>query len=1035
MSSPSTHVWLSTSTDPSFEEGSLEPQYKLSIGNPANDLIKKTHTPVNLITVISPTNAEKERAALTNFIVGHNDTPIFLSSSTAVREISLFKNPIKLETFSTGNNPVGNTNDVSLVLANVEDWNEDLSSPSVAVLHAPVLLTSKLILLIATDDAYLSGQIDALEKIAKSVEPNQKFGHLAIISRPSQVLQFTSLYGIFQSVKHYPLLGHNTLVFGSEGLPKQMRQDFYVLLKEYHTLGDQKLTGSFLAPFLNVFVANFNPQIQTKISLLALLEKTRKKIMNDIKWQYSKSITEFVKLKKSEIDPKPTADLREELGKREEETKKEMREKHLETITDQQFLDNEHKKAYDALCSSNLEKIAPWAKQKLDAAFENAKKVIQAAAPVSTPMSSQKLEGIASDILKKQKEQFLAMVNRLDQAKPVDKDVTGLENKVNELRNHYIKINRDLWDKWIKEKRSVNFETMTDSFAKLLERKPSSYNQDLDKIGSDAVWRFRSIMTAEYTEPDKERIIDEFNSEVARRVQLEKNKYSLDFWEVRSSEIIAQYCRHLNSSLKENVEPAPIDKITNPAQFLKAFEDSCKVSSKYQGEQMFIKLESLLRSEKAKWEPKYLQAVIKFRAWLQNELENLLNDCKQTIKNEITLKTIAEIVCLNCFDPSARNYKVDSPDSYGASLIKKYRQDLITFIQSEQNTGESDDNDFRLRNRELLISLVKHIYKKVGDSGYVSTLAFDMDVEAAKDRFVLEAIGDPTLSDEIWQRFNVQVPSMEASVQQSLQAIPFNGKTQSELEGDIAERKGFIEAIARVAKALGLSHTNKIPTFSHIAKNSAGERENHYIDDMWNPDHKTSIKLYDWQLKLDDAKCDDPFIEDMEPDNSTTIVLEHYGKRTTMSHKETTGGILHLGNAPEFGQSKVWKNFHEKNHGFNVVDAEQHFLKGLMPTIAVPIGKKVECSLIAFKQKETMTYTACATLVPKVYLYGRNLGAANEIGLKDTLGVCDSEARQPEFQAALKLLQDIQRYQFYIRGKFERINGQVFAVKWTVKAV
>lgn len=226
-------------------------------------------------------------------------------------------------------------------------------------------------------------------------------------------------------------------------------------------------------------------------------------------------------------------------------------------------------------------------------------------------------------------------------------------------------------------------------------------------------------------------------------------------------------------------------------------------------------------------------AVREFRAWLQNDLESLLNDCKKAIKHEITLKTNAEVICLSIFDPPTRNYKVDSPDSYGAGLIGKYRQDLITFIKSEQNKDELDGDNFRLRNRELLISLVKHIYKKVGESSYVSTLAFEMDVKAAKERFILEAMGDPTLSDEIWQKFNVQVPSMAASVRQSIQAIPFNGKTQSELERDIADSEGFIEAIARVARGLGLSHTSEIPTFSHIIKNSVGGRENLYINDMW----------------------------------------------------------------------------------------------------------------------------------------------------------------------------------------------------------
>lgn len=47
---------------------------------------------------------------------------------------------------------------------------------------------------------------------------------------------------------------------------------------------------------------------------------------------------------------------------------------------------------------------------------------------------------------------------------------------------------------------------------------------------------------------------------------------------------------------------------------------------------------------------------------------------------------------------------------------------------------------------------------------------------------------------------------------------------------------------------------------------------------MQQPARKVCIKLYDWQLKLDDAKCDDPFIENLEPENITTILLEHYGK-------------------------------------------------------------------------------------------------------------------------------------------------------------
>lgn len=167
--------------------------------------------------------------------------------------------------------------------------------------------------------------------------------------------------------------------------------------------------------------------------------------------------------------------------------------------------------------------------------------------------------------------------------------------------------NRELWNKWVDEKRFENFKIMTDSFAKLLERMPGSYNQDLENIGSDVMWRFVSTMTAEYPEPDRERIVDDFNNEVARRVQLEKNKHN--FWEIRSSETIAQYCSHLNSSLKEKVEPAPMDKITDLECFLKAFEDSCKVSGNYL-DQMFIfsdKLENILRSETAKWEPRYHQ--------------------------------------------------------------------------------------------------------------------------------------------------------------------------------------------------------------------------------------------------------------------------------------------------------------------------------------------------------------------------------------------------------------------------------------------
>lgn len=59
-----------------------------------------------------------------------------------------------------------------------------------------------------------------------------------------------------------------------------------------------------------------------------------------------------------------------------------------------------------------------------------------------------------------------------------------------------------------------------------------------------------------------------------------------------------------------------------------------------------------------------------------------------------------------------------------------------------------------------------------------------------------------------------------------------------------------------------------------------------------------------------------------------------------MSHEETTGGKLNLGNAPEFGQSQVWRNF--QNRGLSVFD-EQNFFMGLMPTIAVPIGKKYIC--------------------------------------------------------------------------------------------
>lgn len=221
-----------------------------------------------------------------------------------------------------------------------------------------------------------------------------------------------------------------------------------------------------------------------------------------------------------------------------------------------------------------------------------------------------------------------------------------------------------------------------------------------------------------------------------------------------------------------------------------------------------------------------------YNAWLKNELENLFKDMKnKALKEGITSNTNAEEVCLRDFDPPTKHYNVYSSDSDGARLIKTYRQKFIIFINERKNSIVPHLSGSPLEYRELLISLVKPIYKKVGESGYFSVSAFEIDVKAAKDGFFLNTKG--TLADEIWQRFNVQIPIMTTSVLQSLQAIPFNGKTQHELECDIAESKGFIEAIARVARGLGLSHTSEIPIFSHIVKNSAGERENLYINDMW----------------------------------------------------------------------------------------------------------------------------------------------------------------------------------------------------------
>lgn len=61
-----------------------------------------------------------------------------------------------------------------------------------------------------------------------------------------------------------------------------------------------------------------------------------------------------------------------------------------------------------------------------------------------------------------------------------------------------------------------------------------------------------------------------------------------------------------------------------------------------------------------------------------------------------------------------------------------------------------------------------------------------------------------------------------------------------------------------------------------------------------------------------------------------------------MFHEETTGGKLNLGNAHQFSQSQVWKNFQEKNRDF---DAEQNFFKGFMQTVAVPVGKRYKLFL------------------------------------------------------------------------------------------
>lgn len=81
--------------DPSFDEGFLDPQYKLSIANPANDFIKLYRDPVNLITVIGQSGHEKfalkkstlTKSALANLIAGYGDenTAIFPSSSSPVR--------------------------------------------------------------------------------------------------------------------------------------------------------------------------------------------------------------------------------------------------------------------------------------------------------------------------------------------------------------------------------------------------------------------------------------------------------------------------------------------------------------------------------------------------------------------------------------------------------------------------------------------------------------------------------------------------------------------------------------------------------------------------------------------------------------------------------------------------------------------------------------------------------------------------------------------------------------------------------------
>lgn len=150
---------------------------------------------------------------------------------------------------------------------------------------------------------------------------------------------------------------------------------------------------------------------------------------------------------------------------------------------------------------------------------------------------------------------------------------------------------------------------MKDSFTKM-STSSTSYYQDLDNIGSDVMWRFSSTMTADYPEPDRERRVDDFNNEVARLVQREKDLHPQQDLTPDFSEIVRQYLDHLNSSLKVHVEPAPMDNITDSKRFLKAFADSCKVSGKYQVSQISHfsgKLGTVLSNEADKWEPKYHQ--------------------------------------------------------------------------------------------------------------------------------------------------------------------------------------------------------------------------------------------------------------------------------------------------------------------------------------------------------------------------------------------------------------------------------------------